>query len=134
MNITTPLAFAYEDWTVWVVLAAVVAAVFALKHATVISAEAARKLLAEGGKVIDVRTEREFQQRHIPGVVHLPLSRLPGEIEALVPDKNTPLLLHCLSGARSGAGVRALKGLGYTRVYNLGSYGRAERLMKSAKG
>ena len=34
------------------------------------------------------------------------------------------------AGKRSAMGVRQLKALGYSRVFNLGSYGRAEKLVQ----
>lgn len=37
-------------------------------------------------------------------------------------DKNQILLLHCLSGTRSGMAKTKLKSLGYANVLNLGSY------------
>jgi rhodanese-related sulfurtransferase len=45
-----------------------------------------------------------------------------------------PLLLHCLSGARSGIGKGMLKRMGYRQVFNLGSYGRATRILGSRNG
>ncbi len=123
------VAFVFDDSVMWLVVVAIVVAFVVLKRATVVSADAARKLLAEGAKVVDVRTAGEFEGRHLPGVIHLPLNELAAGIAARVPDKETPVLLHCLSGARSAAGVRILRGLGYRRAHNLGSYGRAERLL-----
>ena len=50
-----------------------------------------------------------------------------------VKDKNQVLLLHCLSGGRSGLAKRQLKKMGYTHVFNLGSYSRASQIV-SEKG
>ena len=79
---------------------------------------------------IDVRTEGEYASGHLAGTTNVPLARLAGEIEKLAPDHQTPIALHCLSGGRSASAMAALKRMGYTRVYNLGSYGRAEKLLK----
>jgi rhodanese-related sulfurtransferase len=46
-----------------------------------------------------------------------------------VPDKNQELMLHCLSGMRSGVARRQLRAMGYTRVFNLGSYHRARKIV-----
>jgi len=51
-----------------------------------------------------------------------------------VPDKNQVLLLHCLSGTRSGIAKRQLKSMGYQNVFNLGSYGRAGKILGDARG
>ena len=79
--------------------------------------------------MIDVRSESEFQERHLPGAINIPLNRLSEEIARHAPTKEQPLLLHCLSGTRSGMGTSALKKMGYQNVFNLGSYGRAEKIL-----
>jgi len=76
-----------------------------------------------------VRSKGEFQERHLPGVVNIPLDRLRDEIARFAPNKEQPLLLHCLSGGRSGTGTAMLKEMGYRNVFNLGSYERAEKIM-----
>jgi rhodanese-related sulfurtransferase len=47
-----------------------------------------------------------------------------------VKDKNQVLLLHCLSGTRSAMAKIKLKKMGYPNAFNLGSYGRAEGILK----
>lgn len=44
----------------------------ALPGATVVSAADVKKLQASGAVVVDTRTEKEFQARHIPGAVFVP--------------------------------------------------------------
>jgi phage shock protein E len=91
--------------------------------------ETAREWLKKGATVIDVRSEAEFQERHLPGTTNVPLNRLGDEIARVAPKKGQPLLLHCLSGSRSAAGEALLKKMGYQNVFNLGSYGRAEKIL-----
>ena len=62
--------------------------------------------------LLDVRTPEEYAEGHIPGSVNLPLSNI-SQIASVVPSKDTPLFVHCLSGARSGQAVSYLKGEGY---------------------
>ena len=57
------------------------------------------------------------------------IKRFSDEIARHAPNKEQPLLLHCLSGGRSGIGTRTLRRLGYQHVFNLGSYGRAEGIL-----
>ncbi|MDO4905941.1 MAG: rhodanese-like domain-containing protein [Lautropia sp.] len=71
---------------------------------------------------IDVRTPREYADGHLPGAVNLPLNELASKIEALVPDKDTPVMLYCRSGNRSGQALRILRGMGYTQAVNKGAY------------
>jgi phage shock protein E len=119
------------DWQVWIILAAAVAGFLVLRRLMLIRADAARDWLKKGAKIIDVRSEQEFQERHLPGAINVPLDRLGSEIAGVAPDKAQPLLLHCLSGGRSGIGKTMLRRMGYHKAYNLGSYGRAERILKA---
>jgi phage shock protein E len=113
----------------WLILIGAVAVFLLLKRLSLVGAPAAREWLQKGALVIDVRSEGEFRARHLPGVVNIPLDRLSEEIVRRAPDKTQPLLLHCLSGARSGVGKRILKQSGYNCAFNLGSYGRAEKIL-----
>jgi phage shock protein E len=117
------------DWRTLLVFAGVIAAFFLWKRLALVSPDAARQWLKQGGKVIDVRTVQEYQQRHLPGAINIPLDQLRSEIARHAPNQQTPLLLHCLSGGRSGLGRSVLRGLGYTKAFNLGSYGRAEKIL-----
>ena len=114
----------------WIVLAVAVAAFLLVKNLTQVKPAEARAWLNQGALVIDVRSEAEFQERHLPGAINIPLGRLRDEIARHAPDKDRPLLLHCLSGARSGMGTSILKKLGYKHVFNLGSFARAEKLIR----
>jgi phage shock protein E len=113
----------------WLAIAGVVVAFVLLKRLTQVTPAAAREWLKQGALVIDVRSEGEFRERHLPGAINIPLGRLREEIARRAPDKGQPLLLHCLSGTRSGMGKGVLKQMGYSNVFNLGSYGRAEKIL-----
>lgn len=122
-------AMSVSNWMFLVVVIAFVA-LFLLKRTSFASGEDVEAALMHGALVIDVRTEGEYASRHLPGTTNIPLPRLTGAIEKLAPDRQTPIALHCLSGGRSASAMSALKRMGYTRVYNLGSYGRAKKLLK----
>jgi len=117
------------DWLTWIIIGGAIAAFLVLKRLTLVRPETAREWLKKGARVIDVRSEGEFKDRHLPGAVNIPLDRLREEIARIAPDKEQPLLLHCLSGTRSGLGKTSLSKMGYRNVFNLGSYGRAERIL-----
>ena len=76
-----------------------------------------------GAVLLDVRTPGEYRQGHIPGSVNIPLDSIR-QAEVRIPDKATPLFVHCLSGARSSSAVRMLRQLGYTEVKNIGGISR----------
>lgn len=121
-------------WLPWVIAAGVLLGLFVLKRASFVPAEKARQLLRQGALVIDVRSPDEFNAGHLPGAINLPLGELSRDIAGRVPDKDQVLLLHCLSGARSGIARQQLKRMGYRNVFNLGSYGRAEKIVHDAAG
>ena len=73
----------------------------------------------EGALLLDVRTVDEYAEGHIPGSINIPLDTVASVLER-IPDKDTPLFVHCLSGGRSGKAVAFLKKLGYTQVKNIG--------------
>jgi len=117
------------NWSLALIIGGVIAAVFLLKRMSFVSADAARKHLAAGALVIDVRSPEEFRGGHVPNAINIPLGELRESLPRRVKDKSQVLLLHCLSGGRSGIAKHQLKGLGYPNVFNLGSYGRAKQIV-----
>ena len=118
------------NWTFLLLIAAIVAVVFMLKRAGQISAKDALAKLKNGALVIDVRSPAEFNSGHLSVAINLPLDGIETTLPRRVPDKNQVLLLHCQSGMRSGMAKSKLKSLGYPNAFNLGSYGRAESILK----
>ncbi len=119
------------NWNIILLVAAIFAVFFGLKRLSLISRRAAREHLQNGAVVVDVRSSQEFQSRHLPVSVNVPLEQLDHLAHHRLPDKSQVLLLHCLSGHRSSMARRALRQMGYVNVFNLGSYGRAHRIISS---
>jgi molybdopterin/thiamine biosynthesis adenylyltransferase/rhodanese-related sulfurtransferase/molybdopterin converting factor small subunit len=69
--------------------------------------------------LIDVRTDEEWAQGHVPGAIHLDRGYLELTVESRVPDKSKPIVCYCAGGVRSLFAAKALKTLGYTRVESL---------------
>ncbi|SMC76661.1 rhodanese-like domain-containing protein [Sporomusa malonica] len=67
--------------------------------------------------VIDVRTQQEYQDGHIPGAPLIPLNQLERRIDEV--PKNQKVLLICRSGNRSGQGTSLLRSKGFDNVYNI---------------
>ena len=68
---------------------------------------------------IDVREPYEFQRDHVDGAINVPPSELMSGAQALNDiDKDTELVLYCLSGARSNASMHYLRELGFTNLVN----------------
>ena len=102
------------------------------KRSSQISTKRAVAYLKDGALVIDVRSAAEFSSGHLPNAINLPLEEIEVALPRRVKDKNQVLLLHCQSGMRSGVAKTKLAGLGYANVFNLGSYGRAARIVSAS--
>jgi len=70
--------------------------------------------------VLDVRSEREFADGHIPGAILLPDYDIPYMVESVIPDLNALILVYCRSGARSRNATELLVSMGYVNVYDFG--------------
>lgn len=78
---------------------------------------AARALVADGAKLVDVRTTSEYASGHIEGSVNIPLADLAARLGEL--DLGRPIVVHCASGSRANQAATVLCDAGYT-VHNLG--------------
>jgi phage shock protein E len=66
------------------------------------------ELLEKGAKIIDVRSPEEFNYGHIPGSINIPLDEINSNLDKLR-NYDSPLILCCASGFRSGRAVGYLK-------------------------
>lgn len=117
------------NWIALLLVLVVFVALLWIRKLGQISIKDAQTLLRSGAMVVDVRTAGEFVSGHIPHAVNLPLNELEADLPHFVRHKGQILLLHCHSGVRSGIALKKLKALGYTNVYNLGSYRRAASIV-----
>lgn len=87
-----------------------------------ITAEEAKHIMddTEGFLILDVRTQEEYDEGHIPGAVVLPHTEVEARAEAELPDKEQVILVYCRSGRRSKLAAQALAELGYTNVKEFG--------------
>jgi phage shock protein E len=111
-----------EMWP-WIVLAALLAAWFALTQVGKISGAKARELVAAGAQLIDVRTEAEFALGHLPNATHVALDKLRARAPALAREGKT-LVVYCHSGMRGASAKRVLRAAGASHVYDLGAMSR----------
>jgi phage shock protein E len=121
------------NWVVFVILIALIAGYIFWKRMAFVPAETARKLLAAGTLVIDVRSPEEFRNGHVPSAINIPLGELRERLPQQVKEPSQPLLVHCLGGGRSAIAQQQLKRLGYANVFNLGSLARARQLYAQVK-
>lgn len=66
--------------------------------------------------LIDVREPNEWEAIHIPGAVLIPKDTISAQIEAVTPDREAPIYLHCHSGMRSLFAAQCLLDMGYKNV------------------
>lgn len=65
------------------------------------------EFLENGAVVLDVRTEREWDQGHIENAVHIPLDDLKNRVDE-VKSLNKPVIVCCESGVRSAKAAKFL--------------------------
>lgn len=87
-----------------------------------VDAETAKELMdTENDYVIlDVRTQAECDQGHIPGAILIPHGTVATAAEDALPDKDQLIVVYCRSGNRSKQASQALVDLGYTNVIEFG--------------
>lgn len=107
----------------WAVPVALVIGFLVFKRLGQVSRDEAHRLVKEGARLVDVRSPAEFSSGHLPGAINVPLGDLGGATKKLGA-KDQPIVLYCASGTRSAMARSTLKGLGFTRVFNLGGMGR----------
>ena len=91
------------------------------KDTGVLTAQEAKQRMEENSEaiVLDVRTQEEFDQGHIPGAVCLPNEFIAADMPFPF-GKDTELLLYCRSGNRSAEAAKKLQDLGFSNVYDFG--------------
>jgi len=78
-----------------------------------------RMQAGEGARLIDVREDNEWQAGHASGAEHLGKGIIERDIERLVPDKGTELILYCGGGYRSALAAEVLQRMGYYDVSSM---------------
>lgn len=86
-----------------------------------ISAETAYSKTKEGAVLIDVRSQEDYDKKHITGSVLIPLDELEEKLSQLYPDIGQTVIFYCAKGVRSQTAVEKAVALGYVEVYSLGS-------------
>ena len=87
-----------------------------------ITAEEAKQIMdsEEGYIILDVRTQEEYDQGHIPGAIVISHEEIAEKAEDVLTDKDQLILVYCRSGRRSKIAAEALAELGYTNIKEFG--------------
>lgn len=75
--------------------------------------------------LIDVREDNEWERDHLPYAKHIGRGILERDIEAVVPDKDTPIIAYCGGGYRSVLAAESLQKMGYTNIASMAGGYRA---------
>lgn len=78
--------------------------------------------IAAGAMVLDVRTPEEFAEGHLANAVNIPFEQVTQEFMNRGIPKDTPVVLYCRSGRRSGIAIADLVAAGYTQAFDAGAY------------
>ena len=83
--------------------------------------EAKQRMDEQDVIVLDVREVDEYDSGHIPGAVLLPLGTIDKDsAAAVIPEKDSVVLVYCRSGNRSKQASSILAELGYTGIFEFG--------------
>lgn len=104
------------------------------KVVRVVDYEFMKALATTTPQLLDVRTNKEFQDGHIEGAVNIDV-RQEGLLEshALKMDKTLPVYLYCYGGGRSRRASQLLDSLGFSKIYDYsGGYSDwSQRVLKN---
>ncbi len=81
----------------------------------------ARSLGENGAVLLDVRSEKEFEEYHLEGSINIPHTEIIRRADEKIKDRNTKIIVYCSAFKRSIQAYRTLKYMGYKNVYILGS-------------
>jgi rhodanese-related sulfurtransferase len=76
----------------------------------------------EAGKpvvIVDVRTEKEFKNGHLPKAVHADRGTLEFQIAKKLPKKDAEIIVYCKGGDRSSLATATLMQMGYKNVKSM---------------
>ena len=70
--------------------------------------------------ILDVRTQEEFEEKHIVGAINIPNEAIGSDDIPELPDKDQLIFVYCRSGNRSKQASEKLAKLGYTNIIEFG--------------
>jgi phage shock protein E len=69
--------------------------------------------------ILDVRSQREYEQGHVPKAIHMDYQKISTHADALEPHKRKDLIVYCEHGMRARMAITVLQRAGFTRIYHL---------------
>ncbi len=80
------------------------------------------EMINNGALLVDVRTQSEFNEGHLPNAKLIPVNQVEQRIAEFGEDKDRKIVLYCKAGVRAAKAESILKSQGYTQVFNAGGY------------
>lgn len=86
-----------------------------------ISIDQARARLLQNPKImlLDVREDHEWDAGHAAEAIHLGKGVLERDLERIIPDEKTEIIMYCGGGYRSALSCDAAQKMGYRSVHSL---------------
>ena len=84
-----------------------------------VSPDDARRLVAQGAVLLDVREKEEFEKSHLEGAAHLSRGLLEMNVGEMVQDKSAPIVCYCAAGNRGALAADTLQKMGYKNVFSI---------------
>jgi phage shock protein E len=92
--------------------------VFTSRQTDEITPSEARKNIQKGKYdfIVDVRTDKEWDEGHLPNTIHIPIGSLVQELPQKIPNTNARILFVCKKGIRASGVVTIAHKMGYKNV------------------
>jgi rhodanese-related sulfurtransferase len=117
--------FFQEQWPLFVAVAVIIAMLVysyvgdKIAGYTGVNTDEATRLFNDDAFLLDVRSAGEYKDGYIGNATNISSTEIGSKLGQLPKDKETPILVYCLSGARSARAAGMIAKNGYTHVYNL---------------
>lgn len=69
--------------------------------------------------LLDVRSPQEYREGHLEGSINIPLYDISKDINNVVQNTQTPIIVYCQSGSRSKKAMEILNKKQYKNLYNI---------------
>ena len=85
--------------------------------------------LPKGALLLDVRTQKEYDEKHLDGAILIPHDCVTNHIPGFASSRDAILYVYCGTGRRAEKAVKALNSAGYRNVINLCGIKAAEKAL-----
>ncbi len=72
-----------------------------------------------GFRIIDVRTQGEYKEGHLPGSLNMNVADPDFPVMLRELDRNAPVLVYCRTGRRSGFAVKIMERMGFVNILHM---------------